>query len=142
MTEDSTSKNTKYAWFRWIPRCVLLLASFLPFFYLAFYNLVIELVALKYWTGWELLWGIPIILLISIQAWFFPIKGGIIAILTIHLVIIYIAAYAAAGSGRMEPFLATFLKLEYISVVLGGVLSIAWGVIRRMPTRPKNSARI
>jgi hypothetical protein len=140
MADSSGTGPSKPSWFwlRWPPRALLSIAAFMPIFYLSFYYLVINLVGPKYWSEWEILISVPIILFIAFIAWVKPIVGGIIAIIVIHLGLFWVILMTIGMQSGIGRFWEPFLFLEYFFLVLGGILSIVYGIMFWLWRRKKH----
>ena len=120
----------RFRWFVWLPRIFLVLATIM---------LVIPLILAKNWDygGGSRVLALLFIafsLLGVIIAWRFPLIGGIV--LTVWVPIgsyFVITDYLNNRSDRLGPLIWWTLFQRYLSIagiilIIGGILSIIWGV--------------
>jgi hypothetical protein len=115
----STTGSYRHSWFRWLPRGFLLIVAFMP--------LLVE--GAWWYPGSKILWvvgdiyDISSLLMIAVIAWVAPIVGGIIAIGTVATMIFsYLMDFI--------PPSQFWASIEWLLLVIGGILSIIWGVMR------------
>ena len=119
--------KSKYNWLRWLPRALLLAATVSRAVYVVFYYLAIKLLGPKYWE-WDS-WGFSIpILSVTIIAWYFPIIGGILALVWIPVGWVFTALMSLLNHSNISD---PALMIESVFLSIGGVLSILYGIQRR-----------
>lgn len=128
--KDNNQNNglNKYKWLKWLHRIVLFLAVIMPAFYTLFYFLYIKSVDPSPWGDWEVFEWMIFIAPFVLLTWFMPILGGILILVGTQLGLLYYLFASAFGDLGMAGDL---LLPQYLILVTGGILSIAWGIVRR-----------
>lgn len=130
MGNNSDSVAGRLKWFRWLPRTVFITAVLAPILEVPFFYLVVMELGPKYWGFSSFRLGVIIFyLIIAAIAWVLPIAGGIVAIIATPVWIAF--NVLLTGAAGLSQFGEKFLTLESFLLVLGGILSIIWGVLQR-----------
>lgn len=119
----SESCDGKRNWFRWLPRGFMLIAAFTPIFY----ALSVGYPAINETLG---IYAVPILFIVAIIAWVTPIIGGAVAI---ALIPFWMIGPIFFGALAHQPgiLVGVFFFFECAMLLLGGILSIIWGVRQR-----------
>jgi len=119
-TPDLLDTETgRRGWFKWPPRFLLLMAAIMPIL-LVFWGLLQKEEFIFYIAS-----TIPLLVIVIIE-WVEPIIGGITAIVmgpSVLLLLVLFSGYTTTGD--------FFFLLECVLLLIGGILSIIWGVQRR-----------
>jgi hypothetical protein len=118
----SESHDGKRNWFRWLPRGFMLIAAFIPIFY----ALSVGFPAINDALG---LYAVPVLFIVAIIAWVTPIIGGSVAIALIPFWMTG-PLFFWAFTHQSGILVGVFFFFECAMLLLGGILSIIWGVMR------------
>jgi hypothetical protein len=128
MSNNTDSNLNQYKWLKWTHRIFLILSTIMPAFYTLYYFVFIKRIDPSPWGDWEVIeWTIfiaPIVLL----TWFMPLLGGILILVGSNLVLLNYLIGAAFGGLGMAAY---FIIPQYFILLIAGILSISWGIVRR-----------
>jgi hypothetical protein len=129
---NNTNLN-EYKWLKWSNRIFLILATIMPAFYTLCYFLFIKSNYIGYWEDWEMLRWILFIAPVILLALFMPILGGILILIGVHIGVFYYLMFAFFGAVMWWYFLVP----QYFICIIAGLLSLAWGIVRRRERKNK-----
>ncbi|MDD5191079.1 MAG: hypothetical protein PHE50_08580 [Dehalococcoidales bacterium] len=130
MNEKENNPNRKHDGLKWVARVVISLGPLIPLLYIMFYFLVIKQLGPRYWSYLEFSFYIFLFVITTIS-WFAPVFGGITTVIVALFRAAYVSigtAWATSGSG---PLLDSLTVFDSLLLVVGGILSIIWGVRHR-----------
>jgi hypothetical protein len=133
--QELASTLNKYKWLKWTNRIFLILATIMPAVYTWFYFLYLRNAYSNSWGDWEILQWIIFIAPFVLFTWCMPILGGILILVGTHLGLFYYIFDGFFGGGMWGYFLFP----QYFILIIAGILSIAWGIVRRRERKKINS---
>jgi hypothetical protein len=135
MKIDQDTSLNKYQWLKWTDRIFLILATVMPAFYTLCYYIFIESPVPGQRLNWDVFKWMIFIGPIATLTWFMPILGGILILIGTHLGLSYYIIGLFWGIGMGDYFIIP----QYFILIIAGILSIAWGIVRRRERKNKHN---